>query len=128
MKNNLEEFELYFEVDVNTPYKKSQKELAIHELITQLKNTGCTSVLIKDSYYIDRKSAEAPHSFVLIMQIVAPIVAVTASILAIRRELKAFKNKGNVFLKDKDGKHIKIDETMTADEAREKLNESKEKS
>lgn len=43
MEKDLEEFELYFEVDVNTPYKKSQKELAIHKLTTQLQNTGCIS-------------------------------------------------------------------------------------
>ena len=128
MDNELEEFELYFEVDVSAPYKKSQKELAIKELTTRLAEEGCTSISVKDSYYIDRKSAESAHSFVLILSLISPIVAITGSVLAIRRELKAFKNKGCIFLKDKDGKYIKIEDDMTAEEAREKLNESKEES
>jgi len=126
--DKLEEFELYFEVDVPVPYKREEKEMAFNQLKEQLMNTGCKSVSVKDSYYIDRKSAEAPHSFVLILEIVLPLLAATAAVLAIRREFKAFKKKGCVFLKDKDGKHIKIDENMTAEEAREKLDETKEES
>ncbi len=121
-------YELYLEVDVPTPYKRHQKEQAINELINQLLSNGCTSAIIKDSYYIDRKSAEAAHSFVLILKIVAPIVAITASVLVIKRELKKAKNGGTVFLKDKDGKYVQINENMTVDEAREKLNEEKEES
>lgn len=125
MSEQLDKFEMYFEVDVPTPYKRKQKEMAVKHLTDQLLRNGCKSVTTRDSYYIDRKSAESLHSFVLVLEVVAPILVVTASVLAIRRELKNANNKGSVFLKDSDGKYIKIDEGMTADDARKKLDETK---
>ncbi|MCH7560760.1 MAG: hypothetical protein IIC67_05235 [Thaumarchaeota archaeon] len=121
--DNSEKFELYFQVDVPVPYKREQKETAINQLQSQLMNAGCMDVSVKDSYYIDRKSEASGHSFVLILTVIAELSVIMASSLAMKRALKEAKNGGSVFLKDKDGKYIKIDENMTAEEARKKLNE-----
>ena len=122
--NDHEKFELRIEINVSRPYKRQIKEEAINHMHNQLIKTGCKSVSTKDSYYIDRKSEAAVHSFVLILNVIAKLSIITVAALTIKRELTKAQNRGSVFLKDKNGKYVKIDEEMTAEEACDKLNET----
>ena len=121
--NDLDEFELYFEVYVTNPYKRQEKEETIMYLQNQMTNFGCKSVSTKDSYNIIRHSEAAMPSFVVILQVIATLSSATIACLTIKDRLAKTKRRGSVILKDKTGKSVKINEEMTAEEAREKLNE-----
>lgn len=121
-----QEFELYLEIDIKIPFKRTQKQEAVDQLINQLLHEGSKSAVLKDTYYIDKKSAEAGHTIALILEIAASISVITASALGIRHELTKNKNKGIVFLKKKNGDYMKITEDMTVEDIKKKLKKDEE--
>lgn len=123
----MEEFQLYLEIDVKTPFKKQQKQEAVNQLINQLLVAGCKSAQLNEIYYVDRKSAENWHTIAVILDITAMIATVVSSAAQIWSELRSHKNKGVVFLKRKNGDYVKISEDMTAEEALKQLKKNEEK-
>jgi len=121
MSNSKDYFDLTLEIQVNSPYKLETKNELLKMFSDEFINHGGKSVEIKDTYYMDRKSAESFQTFVIILGALGSITSITAFSIFIIQQLRKNNNKGFIFLKKKNGDYVKIDDKMTEEEVIESL-------
>ncbi len=121
MSNSKDYFDLTLEIQVNSPYKLETKNELLKMFSDEFINHGGKSVEIKDTYYMDRKSAESFQTFVIILGALGSITSIAAFSIFIIQQLRKNNNKGFIFLKKKNGDYVKIDDKMTEEEVIESL-------
>jgi len=109
-----EEFEIFLEIPRSVPFKEKKKNEFLQTLIDHLEEFGAKSSDIKQSYYMDRKSAKALQTFVVNMiTILSPSSMARFSIDMIN-QLRDIN--GAIAVKQKNGKLLSITNNMTENE------------
>lgn len=116
-------FDIQVQIPVNTGLKNNEKQQILQKLI-ELLDESVTNIQT-ESHYSEKRSAEEHLALILGISVSANILTIVNSVLNISQNIGKKNEKSSVFLKQKDGKYIKIDEDMTPDEVINKLKNEK---
>ena len=109
-----EEFEIFLEIPIRAPFKEKKKNEFLQTLIDQLEEFGAKSSDIKESYYMDRKSAKALQTFVVNIITNSSPNSLAKFSINIINELRDIN--GIITIKQKNGKLLSITKKMTENE------------
>lgn len=109
-----EEFEIFLEIPISVPFKEKKKNEFLQTLIDHLEEFGAKSSDIKQSYYMDRKSAKALQTFVVNMITISSPSSMAKFSIDMINQLREIN--GTIALKQKNGKLLSITNNMTENE------------
>lgn len=117
-----ESFEFELELPIRSPLKKRQKESLISTMVDEFLKNGAKKAELKDTFYVDKKSAEFLESLNLIVNVISPYATIAGLGLAIYAVVKT-RGNGRVKIKNTKGKEIFLKEGMSEDEVKRLLTE-----
>lgn len=118
-----EEFEICIEFPVGAPFKEKKKNEFLQTLIDHLKEFGAKSSDIKQSYYMDRKSAKALQTFVVNITTIFSRSSISKFSVDMINQMK--DANGTIAIKQKNGKELVLKNNMTEDEIMRFFNNGK---
>jgi hypothetical protein len=110
-------------VELPLPPLKSAEKAELIKIITENFQTHAKTVNLKDSYYVEKRSAETLDIFALVFQIVIPTVAFTNAILSITNFVLGLNRQNIINVTKKNGKKVRIFDGMTEEEIKKLLEE-----
>ena len=113
------------EISVELPSHplKSAEKAELIKIITENFQTHSKTVNLKDSYYIEKRSAETLDIFTLVFQIVIPTVTFTNAILSITRFVLELNPLNIIKVTKKNGEQVRLFDGMTEEEIKKLLEE-----
>ena len=78
-----ESFELEIEIPFPSALKHDQKESVINSLHSQMIKNGATSANLKETFYVEKRSAEALETIHFVFEVVSPYAGIAGLIIAV---------------------------------------------